>query len=141
VSKLDHMLEPEVHNVRRLEIITGTGRRRRFPDDYTAGRCGSIRRKRLPIPAALLICPRQFSLCKIIKTPSVSSGSCSFDLRQPRLHASPVKPVIHANFDDMDLLIDISMGGDGRRAPNSADCDGKGFACRPEVHKVVFNFS
>jgi transposase len=34
VSKLDHMLEPEV--VRRLEVITGTGRRRRFSDDDKA---------------------------------------------------------------------------------------------------------
>jgi transposase len=32
VSTLDHMLEPEA--VRRLEVITGTGRRRRFSDDF-----------------------------------------------------------------------------------------------------------
>jgi transposase len=31
---LDHKLEPEA--VRRLEVITGTGRRRRFSDDYKA---------------------------------------------------------------------------------------------------------
>jgi transposase len=31
VSTLDHMLEPEA--VRRLELITGTGRRRRFSTD------------------------------------------------------------------------------------------------------------
>jgi transposase-like protein len=35
VSMLDHTLEPEP--VRRLEVITGTGRRRRFSDDYKAG--------------------------------------------------------------------------------------------------------
>jgi transposase len=34
VSKLDHTLEPET--VRRLEVITGTGRRRRFSDDDKA---------------------------------------------------------------------------------------------------------
>jgi transposase len=34
VSKLDHMLEPKV--VHRLEVITGTGRRRRFSDDDKA---------------------------------------------------------------------------------------------------------
>jgi transposase len=33
VSKLDHMLEPEPTAVRRLEIISGTGRRRRFSAD------------------------------------------------------------------------------------------------------------
>jgi transposase len=35
VSMLDHTLEPEP--LRRLEVITGTGRRRRFSDDYKAG--------------------------------------------------------------------------------------------------------
>jgi transposase len=33
VSKLDHILEPEPTAVRRLEIISGTGRRRRFSAD------------------------------------------------------------------------------------------------------------
>jgi transposase len=32
VSTLDHTLEPEVTAVRRLEVITGTGRRRRFSE-------------------------------------------------------------------------------------------------------------
>jgi len=32
---LDHTLKPEP--MRRLEVITGTGRRRRFPEDYKAG--------------------------------------------------------------------------------------------------------
>ena len=32
MSTLDHMLEPEAATVRRLEVITGTGRRRRFSD-------------------------------------------------------------------------------------------------------------
>jgi transposase len=36
VSKLDHMLEPEMASVQRLEVITGTGRRRRFSDAYKA---------------------------------------------------------------------------------------------------------
>jgi transposase len=36
VSKLDHTLEPEAPSVRRLEIITGTGRRRQFSDDDKA---------------------------------------------------------------------------------------------------------
>jgi transposase len=36
VSTLDHMLEPEVTSVRRLEMITGTGRRRRFSEDDKA---------------------------------------------------------------------------------------------------------
>jgi transposase len=36
VSKLDHMLEPETAPVQRLEVITGTGRRRRFSDSYKA---------------------------------------------------------------------------------------------------------
>jgi transposase len=35
VSMLDHTLKPEA--VRRLEVITGTGRRRRFSADYKAG--------------------------------------------------------------------------------------------------------
>ena len=34
MSTLDHMLKPEA--VRRLEVITGTGRRRRFSEDYKA---------------------------------------------------------------------------------------------------------
>jgi transposase len=34
VSMLDHTLKPEP--VRRLEVINGTGRRRRFSDDYKA---------------------------------------------------------------------------------------------------------
>jgi hypothetical protein len=36
VSKLDHMLEPEVTAVRRLEVISGTGRRRQFASDFKA---------------------------------------------------------------------------------------------------------
>jgi len=36
VSTLDHTLEPEVTTVRRLEVITGTGRRRRFAEDDKA---------------------------------------------------------------------------------------------------------
>ncbi len=36
MSTLDHTLEPEVTTVRRLEVITGTGRRRRFSDDDKA---------------------------------------------------------------------------------------------------------
>lgn len=35
MSMLDHTLKPEP--LRRLEVITGTGRRRRFSDDYKAG--------------------------------------------------------------------------------------------------------
>jgi transposase len=35
VSMLDHTLKPEP--MRRLEVITGTGRRRRFSEDYKAG--------------------------------------------------------------------------------------------------------
>ena len=34
MSTLDHMLEPKV--VRRVEVITGSGGRRRFPDDEKA---------------------------------------------------------------------------------------------------------
>ena len=34
---LDHMLKPETTAVRRLEVITGTGRRRWFSDDFKAG--------------------------------------------------------------------------------------------------------
>ena len=33
---LDHKLKPEPEPLRRLEVITGTGRRRRFSDDYKA---------------------------------------------------------------------------------------------------------
>jgi transposase len=36
VSKLDHMLEPETATVHRLEVISGTGRRRRFSDEFKA---------------------------------------------------------------------------------------------------------
>jgi transposase len=36
VSMLDHKLEPEETKVRRLEVITGTGRRRRFSGDFKA---------------------------------------------------------------------------------------------------------
>jgi transposase len=36
VSTLDHTLEPKADRVRRLELITGTGRRRRFSDDDKA---------------------------------------------------------------------------------------------------------
>ncbi|MGA8616654.1 MAG: transposase [Xanthobacteraceae bacterium] len=36
MSKLDHMLEPEVTAVHRLEVISGTGRRRRFASDFKA---------------------------------------------------------------------------------------------------------
>ena len=34
MSTLDHKLEPEVATVRRLEVITGTGRRRQFTEDF-----------------------------------------------------------------------------------------------------------
>jgi transposase len=36
VSTLDHMLEPEAQVLRRVEVITGTGRRRRFSGDDKA---------------------------------------------------------------------------------------------------------
>jgi transposase len=36
VSTLDHTLGPKASSVRRLEVITGTGRRRRFSDDDKA---------------------------------------------------------------------------------------------------------
>jgi transposase len=36
VSTLDHTLEPEAAPVRRLEVITGTDRRRRFSEDDKA---------------------------------------------------------------------------------------------------------
>jgi transposase len=36
VSKLDHMLEPETASVHRLEVISLTGRRRRFSDEFRA---------------------------------------------------------------------------------------------------------
>jgi transposase len=37
VSTLDHTLKPEPTAVRRLEVITGTGRRRHFSEDFKAG--------------------------------------------------------------------------------------------------------
>ena len=37
MSMLDHKLKPEPEPVRRLEVITGTGRRRRFSDEDKAG--------------------------------------------------------------------------------------------------------
>jgi transposase len=36
VSTLDNMLKPEATELRRLEVITGTGRRRQFPEDFKA---------------------------------------------------------------------------------------------------------
>jgi len=36
VSKLDDMLEPETVSVHRVEVISGTGRRRSFSDDFKA---------------------------------------------------------------------------------------------------------
>jgi transposase-like protein len=36
VSKLDLTLEPERRTIRRLEVITGTGRRRRWSEDDKA---------------------------------------------------------------------------------------------------------
>src|ERR1700740_2743933 len=36
VATLDHTLEPKASSVSRLEVITGTGRRRRFSDDDKA---------------------------------------------------------------------------------------------------------
>ena len=36
MSTLDHKLEPEVTSVRRLEVISGTGRRRQFTEDFKA---------------------------------------------------------------------------------------------------------
>jgi transposase len=36
VSTLDHTLKPEATEVRRLEVITGTGRRRQFSEDFKA---------------------------------------------------------------------------------------------------------
>jgi transposase len=37
VSTLDHTLKPETTSVRRLEVITGTGRRRQFSEDFKTG--------------------------------------------------------------------------------------------------------
>jgi transposase len=37
VSTFDHTFKPEATSVRRLEVITGTGRRRRFSEDFKAG--------------------------------------------------------------------------------------------------------
>src|ERR1700729_1167719 len=36
VSRLDHKLEPEGATVHRLEVISGTGRRRQFTEDFKA---------------------------------------------------------------------------------------------------------
>jgi transposase len=36
VSTLDHTLKPEAMEIRRLEVISGTGRRRRFSEDFKA---------------------------------------------------------------------------------------------------------
>ena len=36
MSTLEHTLEPEATTVHRLEVITGTGRRRRFSEDFKA---------------------------------------------------------------------------------------------------------
>jgi hypothetical protein len=36
VSKVDHMLEPEVTAVQRPEVISGTGRRRQFASEFKA---------------------------------------------------------------------------------------------------------
>ena len=36
MSKLDHTLKPELVEVRRLEVITGTGRRRQFSEEAKA---------------------------------------------------------------------------------------------------------
>ena len=36
MSTLDHKLEPEVTPVRRLEVITGAGRRRQLTDGFKA---------------------------------------------------------------------------------------------------------
>ena len=36
MSTLDHTLKQEATEVRRLEVITGIGRRRRFPEDFKA---------------------------------------------------------------------------------------------------------
>ena len=36
-STLDHTLKPEATTLRRLEVITGTGRRRQFSEDFKAG--------------------------------------------------------------------------------------------------------
>jgi transposase len=37
VSTLDHTLKPEAIAVRRLEVITGTGRRRHYSEDFKSG--------------------------------------------------------------------------------------------------------
>jgi transposase len=37
VSTFDHTLKPETTAVRRVEVITGTGRRRQFSEDFKAG--------------------------------------------------------------------------------------------------------
>lgn len=37
MSTLDHTLKPEAATVHRLEVITGTGRRRHFSEDFKAG--------------------------------------------------------------------------------------------------------
>ena len=37
MSKLDLTLEPETRTIRRLEVISGTGRRRRWSEDDKAG--------------------------------------------------------------------------------------------------------
>lgn len=37
MSTFDHTLKPEATSVRRLEVITGTGRRRHFSEDFKAG--------------------------------------------------------------------------------------------------------
>ena len=37
MSTLDHTSKPEATTLRRLEVITGTGRRRQFSEDFKAG--------------------------------------------------------------------------------------------------------
>jgi len=79
VSTLDHKLEPEATAVRRLEVITGTGRRRQFTADFK----GRVVEETL-VPGAVVsdvarrhgLSPQQvFTWRRQARQPAVSSDS------------------------------------------------------------------
>lgn len=79
MSTLDHTLEPKGATVRRLEVITGTGRRRRFSADDKA----RIIEETLVPGAVVSDVARRHGLSPQARRPSVASAEAEAPILVP----------------------------------------------------------
>ena len=105
MSKLDHTLEPHATGVRRLEVITGTGRRRRFSEDDKA----RIIEETL-VPSAVI--------SEVARRHGLTPQQLFTWRRQARRHPLAATPDSAAAFVPAIVDTSASEQPDGRRKPS-----------------------